>query len=200
MRSQGKIRAVGVSNFRPEAAQRSAPIWTDRRESTLLQPVVAVYRCKDIALLPGKQYIRIAVFVAGAGLLGGRFDLEHRPDADGRQITALCRSPYYEGAMTVVDEVRRIAAKYGTSPACIALNWIMNKPGITAPIIGIKSESQLDGLLDAGSIKLTQQDADSLELISRKYAARPPPFRHTVPNPTIVRRPRQIRIRRIPQC
>lgn len=188
LRSQGKIRAVGVSNFslkQLKEARQYGQIDVNQPCYNLL------WRFIDAKILPYCQENNISVLPYSSlaqGLLGGRFDLEHRPDADGRQITALCRSPYYEGAMTVVDEVRRIAAKYGTSPACIALNWIMNKPGITAPIIGIKSESQLDGLLDAGSIKLTQQDADSLELISREYAASLPHFA-TLFNPTIVEDP-----------
>lgn len=190
LRRQGKIRAVGVSNFslkQLKEARRYGQIDVNQPCYNLLwrfidAKILPYCRDNDISILP---YSSLA-----QGLLGGRFDLEHRPDADGRQMTALCKSPYYEGAMTVVDEVRRIARKYNTTPACIALNWIMRQPGITAPIIGIRSETQLDGLASANQLTLEQADVDSLEAASRAYTATLPHFA-TLFNPTIVDDPDQ---------
>lgn len=190
LRRQGKIRAVGVSNFslkQLKEARQYGQIDVNQPCYNLLwrfidAKILPYCRDNDISILP---YSSLA-----QGLLGGRFDLEHRPDSDGRQVTALCKSPYYEGAMTVVDEARRIARKYNTTPACVALNWLMRQPGITAPIIGIRSEAQLDGLAGANRLALDQADADSLEAASRAYTATLPHFA-TLFNPTIVDDPDQ---------
>lgn len=188
LRRQGKIRAVGVSNFslkQLKEAQKYGQIDVNQPCYNLLwrfidDKILPYCVANDISIMP---YSSLA-----QGLLGGRFDLEHRPADDGRQVTALCKSPYYEGAMVVVDEVKRLASKYGTYPACIALNWLMKRSGVTAPIVGIKSDSQLDTLLNSGSIKLEKDDVDSLERISKSYTNKLPHFA-TLFDPRIVNDP-----------
>ena len=54
--------------------------------------------------------------------------------------------------MTVTDEVVRIAAKYGVSPASVALNWNIHQPGITAPIVGISRQRDVDDLFTAKAL------------------------------------------------
>lgn len=185
LRRQGKIRAVGVSNFSLKQLKEALKYG----EIDVNQPCYnLLWRFIDAKILPYCRERGISTVPYSSlaqGLLGGKFDLEHRPDADGRRVTALCRSPYYEGAMKVVEEVKRIARKYGTSPACVALYWIARQPGITAPIIGIKSASQLDGILDANRLDIASADMDSLDAVSREYAYSLPHFA-TLFNPSII--------------
>ena len=63
----------------------------------------------------------------------------------------------------VIARVREIAAAHGVPPARIALAWLLQKPGITAPIIGASKPQHLQDAVAALNIKLTAQEIESLE-------------------------------------
>ena len=55
------------------------------------------------------------------------------------------------------------AEKYGKKPAQIALAWLLPKPETQSPIVGVSRVSQLEELVEATSIKLTDEDFHYLE-------------------------------------
>ena len=71
----------------------------------------------------------------------------------------------YRGAMDfqIADRVIATAKKYGKTPAQIAVAWLLHKPAVHAPIVGVSKVSQLEQLVDAASIELEQEDMDYLE-------------------------------------
>jgi len=71
----------------------------------------------------------------------------------------------YHGAATfeIADRVVEIAEKYGKAPAQIALAWLVNKPEITAPVVGVSKAEQLDQLIEATEIRLEDEDVAYLE-------------------------------------
>lgn len=71
----------------------------------------------------------------------------------------------YRGEMDfqIADRVVEVAEKYGKSPAQISLAWLLSKPGVVAPIVGVSKVSQLDALVDATEISLEKEDIDYLE-------------------------------------
>ena len=56
-----------------------------------------------------------------------------------------------------------IAKKRGVSPAQIACAWVLQAPGITAPIIGATKASQIKDLIGAVDLKLTADEVAALE-------------------------------------
>ena len=92
--------------------------------------------------------------------------------------------------MPVVECVVGLAEKYATSPACVALKWLMDRPGITAPIVGISRTSQLDDILNVLKLQVSPEDMQVLDAVSRQYTDRLPHFR-TLFDPTIVEDPDQ---------
>ena len=64
---------------------------------------------------------------------------------------------------TIADRVADVAKKRGVSAAQIALAWILNKPGVTAPIVGASKISQLEESIAAVDIKLDPSEMQSLE-------------------------------------
>lgn len=68
-----------------------------------------------------------------------------------------------EHVFTVAERVVELADKYGKKPAQIALAWLLSKPEVTAPIVGVSKLSQLDELADATSINLEEEDVKYLE-------------------------------------
>ena len=75
----------------------------------------------------------------------------------------------YRGEMTfkIADRVVEVADKHGKGPAQIALAWLLSKPGITAPVVGVSRIEQLDQLIDAAAITLEPDDIAYLEALYR---------------------------------
>ncbi len=71
----------------------------------------------------------------------------------------------YKGAATfaIAERVVEVAEKYGKTPAQIALAWMMNKPEITSPVVGVSKIAQIEQLVEATKIRLEPDDVTYLE-------------------------------------
>ena len=71
----------------------------------------------------------------------------------------------YQGAATfeIADRVVKLAEQYGKTPAQIALAWLLDKPEITAPVVGVSRVEQLNQLVDACDIRLEAEHVEYLE-------------------------------------
>jgi len=63
----------------------------------------------------------------------------------------------------VVDTVASVAEKRGASRAQVALAWLLSKPVVSAPILGVTSGQQLQDALGAFSLQLTPEEIEALE-------------------------------------
>ena len=63
----------------------------------------------------------------------------------------------------VVDRVVEVAKRKGVAPIQVALSWIVNKPGVTAPIVSATKLEQLDQLVEGLSVKLTPEEIAAVE-------------------------------------
>ena len=63
----------------------------------------------------------------------------------------------------VIEALQQVAEARNVSPAQIALAWVLQKPGITAPIIGASKSHHLDQALGALEITLTADEIEALE-------------------------------------
>ncbi|KAL1726648.1 NADP-dependent oxidoreductase domain-containing protein [Schizophyllum commune] len=68
-----------------------------------------------------------------------------------------------ESTEAIVNRVEELAKKKGCSMAQLSLAWIMFKPGVTAPIVGTTSLENLQDLIGAVDIKLSEEDVKHLE-------------------------------------
>lgn len=71
-----------------------------------------------------------------------------------------------EKGFSVSEKLSEVAASHDTTPAAVALAWMMAKPAVTAPIIGANSPEQLNQLLPAGDLKLGQDEVEALDAAS----------------------------------
>ena len=65
-------------------------------------------------------------------------------------------------AWNIVDAVQKVAGETGKSAAQVALNWVVNRPGITSPIIGARNIKQLDDNLAAVGWQLEDEQWKAL--------------------------------------
>ena len=67
----------------------------------------------------------------------------------------------------IAERVIEVAAKYDKTPAQIAVAWLLHKPGVTSPVVGVSKVSQLEQLVAAVEIKLAEEDIDYMEELYR---------------------------------
>ena len=74
----------------------------------------------------------------------------------------------YRGAATfeIANRVLQVADVYGKAPAQIALAWLLGKPEVSAPVVGVSRVEQLDQLVEACEIEL---DADNVRYLEALY-------------------------------
>ncbi len=65
----------------------------------------------------------------------------------------------------IAARVEETALKYEATPAQIALAWLLSKPGVTAPVVGVSRVEQLKGLVAATEIRLEEVDISYLEAL-----------------------------------
>ncbi len=84
--------------------------------------------------------------------------------ADRMRTQSLYRG---DAVFAIADRVVEIASKYDKRPAQIALAWLLSKPGITSPVVGVSKLEQLDQLVAATEIALAPEDVSYLEELYR---------------------------------
>ena len=77
---------------------------------------------------------------------------------------------YAETDYDIADRVVQVAREKGVLPIQVALAWVIQQPGVSAPIVGASKLEQLDQLIDALSITLT---ADERRFLEERYQPHP---------------------------
>jgi 1-deoxyxylulose-5-phosphate synthase len=120
-------------------------------------------RAEGIGLIPWSPLAR--GFLAGSRTREG-WGTTTRAKSDG-----FAHDMYYaESDFTVVDRVGEIAQRHGVAHAQIALAWVLQQPGITAPIIGASKMRHLDDAVAALDISLS---AEELAYLAEPYQPHP---------------------------
>jgi aryl-alcohol dehydrogenase-like predicted oxidoreductase len=70
----------------------------------------------------------------------------------------------------VVDRLVEVASEAGVKPVQMALAWLLQKPGVTAPIIGATKQGHLEDALAAADLRLS---ADQVERLDEPYRPHP---------------------------
>jgi len=98
-----------------------------------------------------------------AGAYQGGFDQGTTTRSKGRDRART--ESLYRGEMdfAIADRVIEVAKKYGGNPAQIAVAWLLSKPGVVSPVVGVSKLSQLEDLVSATEIVLEPDDVKYLE-------------------------------------
>lgn len=171
--SQGKILYPAVSNWAAwqiaKALGISARAGLARFEC--MQPMYnLVKRQAEVELLPLAEAEQMAVIPyspLGGGLLTGKYDTTHKPDVGRlvqrpKYIQRYSLPEYYESA----ERFTRHARERGFEPATLAVAWVMSHPAVTAPIIGARNLTQLEGSLAAVNVRMTPEWREEISALS----------------------------------
>ena len=98
-----------------------------------------------------------------AGSYRGNFETGSTDRSQGRD--KIRTQSLYRGRadFDIVERVHEVAERHGKKPAQIAVAWLLNKPEITSPIVGVSKVEQLEQLIEAAQIELSDEDNTHLE-------------------------------------
>jgi aryl-alcohol dehydrogenase-like predicted oxidoreductase len=172
LREQGKIRAIGVSNFGPlDLDDLNA---AGRAESNQLNYSL-LFRAIEFEIMPTCVENEIGILCYSPmcqGLLTGKFaSADDVPE--GRARTRLfskdrpqsrhdepgCEKEMFEA----IAGVRAVAERVGHSMADVSLAWVLAQPGITSVLAGARSEEQVRENAKAGDLELDAQALSELD-------------------------------------
>ena len=170
--AQGKVRAIGASNLSAHRLQQALDVSARNglpRYLTLQPP----YNLYDRATFEGplaSLCIRegigvISYFSLAAGFLTGKY----RSEADfAKSARGGGMSKYLNPrGLRILAALDRVAADKHATPAAVALAWLIDRPGLTAPIASATSVEQLGGLIAATRLRL---DADAVRALDQASA------------------------------
>src|SRR4051812_23011982 len=140
LRQQGKVRAIGVSNYDVEWLRRASDTATI---ASLQPPYSLINRKIESAVLPFCRERNIGVIVYSPmerGLLTGKVGPEREfAPGDHRAKQKQFSIENRKRVLSALEKVKPIADKHGASYAQLVINWTMTEPGITAAIVGARN-------------------------------------------------------------
>ena len=165
----GKARYIGASSM--FAWQFAKMLYTSGRLGltrfvTMQNHYNLVYREEEREMLPLCREEGIGVIpwspMARGFLMGNRNKQDHGETVRAKTDEYAHKLYYEESDFTVVDRVSEIARKRGVPNAQVALAWVLQQPGITAPIIGASKMGHLDDAVAALALRLDDAELKSL--------------------------------------
>ncbi len=168
---QGKVRAIGASNFEAGRFKEALKVSGDNGLASYecMQPEYNLYERQgyETTLEPICRERNIGVisyYSLASGFLTGKYRSENDLSKSSRgQGVKKFLNPHGYKILSALDKV---ASEYSATPAAIALAWIIVRKGITAPIASATSVKQLYELTKAVSIKLNSDAIDALNAAS----------------------------------
>jgi aryl-alcohol dehydrogenase-like predicted oxidoreductase len=166
LKEQGLVRHIGVSNFDVEQLRRIqqiAPVETLQPQYSLIE------RDAELEILPFTERAGIGVIVyspMGSGLLTGRMTRERiaeMADDDWRKHDERFVEPRLSRNLELVEGLRAVADRHETTPGAVAVAWTLDNPAVDGAIVGFRGPDQVDPILAAARIELTDEDLDEIE-------------------------------------
>jgi aryl-alcohol dehydrogenase-like predicted oxidoreductase len=173
--SSGRASYVGISNYNgwqtAQAAtwQRAVPgratLASTQVEYSLLNRTV------EAEVLPSAAAMGLGVLPwspLGRGVLTGKY-------RNGTPADSRAASPHFanfvgaymnDRSQRIVEAVLRAGEGLGWNPVEVALTWVRDRPGVTAPIVGARTSAQLKAALGIDELTLPDEIAEALDDVS----------------------------------
>jgi aryl-alcohol dehydrogenase-like predicted oxidoreductase len=170
--AEGKVRYIGASNMSPErlresldaAAEKGLPRYeTFQPHYNLLEREKFENGLEPLCL--GNGLGVIPYFSLASGFLTGKY----RTKADlGKSVRGGDMDKHFnERGLKILAVLDEVSKQLNTTPATVALAWLIHRPSITAPIVSATSLKQLDSIIKAPDLEIT---AHEIELLTQESA------------------------------
>ncbi len=167
LKTQGKIRAIGVSTFSRSQLEEAAKYG---KIDSLQPPYSLFWRKVEKDALPyclENNITLLAYSSMAQGLLTGKFGPDHKfAKGDHRSRNKLFQPENYKRVQKALEKLRPIAKANNITLGQLALAWIVSQPGICA-IAGARSAEQAVQNAGAGNLRLSEEDLSAMDEIGK---------------------------------
>ena len=188
---QGKILHIGLSDTPAWVVSEGQAIarlrgWTPI--SAIQVHYNLVERTSEADLIPMAQHHGITPLAwspLAGGVLAGKYskeDLEKKDEDGGRKAMSQSLGQLNERSIEIGEKVKEIAEEIGRSPSQVSLNWLLQQPGGTIPIVGARKLSHVEDNLQAIDFTLTPEQIERLDRASTFN----PPFPYNFATPQLI--------------
>jgi aryl-alcohol dehydrogenase-like predicted oxidoreductase len=181
--SSGRVRYAGVSNY---CGWRIARAATWQRAVPGRAPIVAnqvryslVDRGIEREVVPACLELGVGIFPwspLGGGVLTGKYR-DGIPSDSRAAVGSRPDLVAADQAGGIVEAVATAAEGLATSPVAVALAWLRDRPGVSAPILGARTLGQLTGALASETLDLPHEIRDALDDVSAPLTGYPEDLR-----------------------
>ncbi|MDQ2800946.1 MAG: aldo/keto reductase [Armatimonadota bacterium] len=172
LKQQGKIRAIGVSNFSRAQLEEASK---HGRVDSLQPPYSLLWRQVESDAAPFCIDNKISILAyspLAQGLLTGKFKRGHKfEEGDNRGSNKLFQGETYERALNALDKLRPLADKYGVTVGQLSLGWLIAQP-MTSAIVGARNAEQAVQNAGAGDVEIDEDDLETIDEIGRTVTDR----------------------------
>ncbi len=175
LQDEGKIRAIGVSNFGPQDLSE----WRSHADCISNQVAYNLaFRAVEFDIAPTCQEKHVGILAympLMQGLLAGVWDCVEdipvmrrrtRQFASSREETRHMESGCEAELFDMLTDLRRIADGLDATMADVAIAWLIAQPGVTAAIVGARRSDQLLRNLNGAALVLSEDALTELDLVS----------------------------------
>lgn len=168
LRQSGKIRAIGVSNFRVDQLEEAMK-WG---QIDVVQPAYSLlWRSMELDLRPFCEAKGIGIMTYSSlaqGLLTGTITKDTKfPEGDQRPKTTLFQPDVLGPGLEAVEGMKPIAREYKVSLAQLALNWVISRPGVTTSLVGARTPREIEDNVGAVGWKLDASAEEALDKLTQ---------------------------------
>ena len=168
LKEQGKIRAIGVSNFSRAQLEEAAQYG---RIDSLQPPYSLFWRQVEKDAMPyciENQISIVAYSSLAQGLLTGKFGLNHKfAEGDHRSKNKLFSGENYQRAQQALNQLRPIAETHNCTLAQLSLAWLIAQPQTNA-IAGVRNSQQALNNAQATEVKLSPEEISKIDQIGQQ--------------------------------
>lgn len=166
LKAEGLVRHIGVSNFDVEQLRRIeqiAPVETLQPQYSLIEREI------ERQILPYARERGIGVIAyspMGSGMLTGAMTRERAaglPESDWRKHDARFNEPQLSRNVELVERLIAVADRQDTTPGAVAVAWTLHNPAVDGAIVGFRRPDQVDPILAAANLELTDDDVAEIE-------------------------------------
>jgi aryl-alcohol dehydrogenase-like predicted oxidoreductase len=166
LKERGLVRHIGVSNF--DAAQLRR-IQSIAPVESLQPPYSLIDRGVEDEILPLARQDGIGVIVyspMGSGLLTGAITpqrIASMPADDWRKHDPRFTEPQLSRHLALAGRLQAVADRHGTTAGAVAVAWTLRNPAVDGAITGFRRAAQVDPILAAVGLDLTDEDMTEIE-------------------------------------
>lgn len=170
---QGKVRYIGASNLSSSRliASLKAAEREDLPKYEVFQPEYSLMEREkfegDIQKICKNYNLGVtSYFSLASGFLTGKYASEKDIKGTGRE--PFLKDYFDDRGKQILQTLEEVAEQYEVSQAAVALRWIMQRPGITAPIASATKSGHLQAFREAVSLELDEESMRQLTEASSK--------------------------------